>query len=56
MPGDQGKDAEDKTVSVLRVSLAMIAFVFVVYLTPGHVGRSAQSVGRISASHVYTRF
>lgn len=38
MPGDQGKDAEDKTVSVLRVSLAMIAFVFAVYLTPGMWG------------------
>jgi thiol:disulfide interchange protein len=38
MPGDQGKDAEDKTVSVLRISLAMIAFVFVVYLTPGMWG------------------
>lgn len=38
MPGDTGKDAEDKTVSVLRVSLAMIAFVFAVYLMPGMWG------------------
>ncbi len=38
MPGDTGKDAEDKTVSVLRVSLAMIAFVFAVYLVPGMWG------------------
>ncbi len=38
MPGDTGKDAEDKTVSVLRISLAMIAFVFAVYLTPGMWG------------------
>ena len=38
MPGDTGKDAEDKTVSVLRVSLAMITFVFTVYLVPGMWG------------------
>lgn len=38
MPGDTGKDAEDKTVSVLRISLAMVAFVFAVYLTPGMWG------------------
>jgi thiol:disulfide interchange protein len=38
MPGDTGKDAEDKTVSVLRLSLAMIVFVFTVYLIPGMWG------------------
>lgn len=38
MPGDTSKDAEDKTVSVLRASLAMIAFVFAVYLVPGMWG------------------
>jgi len=38
LPGDTGKDAEDKTVSVLRISLAMIAFTFVVYLIPGMWG------------------
>lgn len=38
MPGDTGKDAEDKTVSVLRLSLAMIVFTFVIYLTPGMWG------------------
>lgn len=38
MPGDTGKDAEDKTVSVFRLSLAMIAFVFAVYLVPGMWG------------------
>jgi len=38
LPGDTGKDAEDKTVSVLRISLAMIAFTFVVYLVPGMWG------------------
>jgi thiol:disulfide interchange protein DsbD len=38
MPGDSGKDAEDKTVSVFRISLAMITFTFVVYLIPGMWG------------------
>jgi thiol:disulfide interchange protein len=38
MPGDTGKDAEDKTVSVLRVSLAMVVFTFVMYLVPGMWG------------------
>lgn len=38
LPGDTGKDAEDKTVSVLRISLAMIVFVFAVYLVPGMWG------------------
>jgi len=38
LAGDTGKDAEDKTVSVLRISLAMITFTFVVYLIPGMWG------------------
>ena len=38
LPGDTGKDAEDKTVSVLRISLAIITFTFVVYLVPGMWG------------------
>jgi len=38
LPGDTGKDAEDKTVSVLRISLAIITFTFVVYLIPGMWG------------------
>lgn len=38
LPGDTGKDAEDKTVSVLRISLAMITFTFLVYLVPGMWG------------------
>jgi thiol:disulfide interchange protein len=38
MPGDTGKDAEDKTVSVLRVSLAIVTFSFLVYLIPGMWG------------------
>jgi thiol:disulfide interchange protein len=38
MPSDTGKDAEDKTVSVLRVSLAIVTFSFLVYLIPGMWG------------------
>ena len=38
MPGDIGKDAEDKTVSVLRVSLAIVMFTFLIYLIPGMWG------------------
>jgi thiol:disulfide interchange protein len=38
MPGDTGKDAEDKTVSVLRVSLAIVTFSFLIYLIPGMWG------------------
>ena len=38
MPGDTGKDAENKTVSVLRVSLAIATFTFLVYLIPGMWG------------------
>lgn len=38
MPGDTGKDVEDKTISVFRISLAMIVFVFAVYLVPGMWG------------------
>jgi thiol:disulfide interchange protein len=44
MPGDTGKDAEDKTVSVPRISLAMIAFVFAVYLVPGMWGAPLKSL------------
>jgi thiol:disulfide interchange protein len=38
MPGDTGKDAEDKTVSVMRVSLAIVTFSFLIYLIPGMWG------------------
>lgn len=38
LPGDTGKDAENKIVSVFRLILAMIAFTFVIYLTPGMWG------------------
>lgn len=38
LPGDTGKDMEDKRVSVPRLMLAMIAFTFTVYLIPGMWG------------------
>jgi thiol:disulfide interchange protein DsbD len=38
LPGDTGKDADDKRVSVMRLVLAMITFTFVVYLVPGMWG------------------
>ncbi|AYB30478.1 DUF255 domain-containing protein [Chryseolinea soli] len=38
LPGDTGKDAEDKRVSVPRLVLAMASFTFLVYLIPGMWG------------------
>ena len=38
LPGDTGNDVEDKTVSVLRVALAIITFTFLIYLIPGMWG------------------
>ncbi len=38
LPGDTGADAEDKKVSVLRISLAIIVFTFTIYLIPGMWG------------------
>ena len=38
LPGDTGKDADDKRVSISRLVLSMFAFTFVVYLVPGMWG------------------
>jgi thiol:disulfide interchange protein DsbD len=38
LPGDTGKDVEDKRVGVPRLMLAIITFTFVVYLIPGMWG------------------
>jgi thiol:disulfide interchange protein DsbD len=38
LPGDTGKDAENKIVSVPRAALAILAFTFAIYLTPGMWG------------------
>ncbi|MFY8035674.1 MAG: thioredoxin family protein, partial [Cyclobacteriaceae bacterium] len=44
MPGDTGKDAEDKTLSVVRVSLAIVVFTFLIYLIPGMWGAPLKSL------------
>jgi thiol:disulfide interchange protein len=44
MPGDTGKDAEDQTVSVMRVSLAITVFTFLIYLIPGMWGAPLKSL------------
>ncbi|HTF18273.1 MAG TPA: cytochrome c biogenesis protein CcdA [Chryseolinea sp.] len=38
LPGDTGKDVEDKRVGIPRLTLAMVSFTFVVYLVPGMWG------------------
>ncbi len=38
LPGDSGKDMEDKRVGVPRLLLAIVSFSFVVYLVPGMWG------------------
>jgi thiol:disulfide interchange protein DsbD len=38
LPGDTGKDIEDKRIGIPRLTLAMIAFTFVIYLIPGMWG------------------
>lgn len=38
LPGDTGKDAEDKRVGIPSLIMAMLAFTFVVYLIPGMWG------------------
>jgi len=38
LPGDSGKDSDDGRVGVPRLVLAMISFIFVVYLVPGMWG------------------
>jgi thiol:disulfide interchange protein DsbD len=38
LPGDTGKDVEDKRVGIPRLMLAIVTFTFVVYLIPGMWG------------------
>lgn len=38
LPGDTGKDAEDKRIGVPRLMMAMFAFIFALYLIPGMWG------------------
>src|SRR6187551_1293250 len=44
LSGDTGKDADDKTVSIIRLSLATVAFTFVIYLVPGMWGAPLKSL------------
>jgi thiol:disulfide interchange protein len=44
LPGDTGKDAEDKRVNIPRLVLAMTAFTFVLYLAPGMWGAPLKSL------------
>lgn len=44
LPGDTGRDADDKRVSISRLTLAMVAFTFVVYLIPGMWGAPLKSL------------
>lgn len=38
LPGDTGKDVEDKRIGIPRLSFAIVTFIFVVYLIPGMWG------------------
>jgi thiol:disulfide interchange protein len=54
LPGDTGKDVEDKRVSILRLTLAMIAFTFVVYLIPGLWGAPLKALaGYLPPMHTH---
>jgi len=44
LPGDTGKDAEDKRVGVTRLLMAILSFTFVVYLIPGMWGAPLKSL------------
>jgi thiol:disulfide interchange protein DsbD len=44
LPGDTGRDADDKRVSISRLVLAMVSFTFVVYLIPGMWGAPLKSL------------
>lgn len=54
LPGDTGKDAEDKRVSIIRLTFATIAFVFVVYITPGMWGAPLKALaGYLPPMHTH---
>ncbi len=54
LPGDTGKDAEDKRVGIPRLVLAMIAFTFVVYLVPGMWGAPLKALaGYLPPMHTH---
>jgi thiol:disulfide interchange protein len=54
LPGDTGKDAEDKRVSIIRLMFATIAFVFVVYIAPGMWGAPLKALaGYLPPMHTH---
>jgi thiol:disulfide interchange protein len=54
LPGDTGKDAEDKRVSIVRLTFASIAFIFVVYITPGMWGAPLKALaGYLPPMHTH---
>lgn len=54
LPGDTGKDAEDKRVSIIRLTFATIAFVFVVYIAPGMWGAPLKALaGYLPPMHTH---
>jgi thiol:disulfide interchange protein DsbD len=54
LPGDTGKDVEDKRVSIIRLTFASIAFVFVVYITPGMWGAPLKALaGYLPPMHTH---
>lgn len=44
LPGDTGKDVEDKRVTIPRLMMAILAFTFVIYLIPGMWGAPLKSL------------
>ena len=54
LPGDTGKDADNKRVGIPRLVLAMIAFTFVVYLVPGMWGAPLKALaGYLPPMHTH---
>lgn len=54
LPGDVGKDVEEKRVGIPRLVLAMIAFTFVVYLVPGMWGAPLKALaGYLPPMHTH---
>ncbi|HEY9045979.1 MAG TPA: cytochrome c biogenesis protein CcdA [Ohtaekwangia sp.] len=54
LSGDTGKDAEDKRVSIVRLTFATVAFIFVVYLIPGMWGAPLKALaGYLPPMHTH---
>ncbi|NJM24815.1 MAG: DUF255 domain-containing protein, partial [Bacteroidia bacterium] len=54
LPGDTGKDAEDKRIGVPRLVLAIVTFTFVIYLVPGMWGAPLKALaGYLPPMHTH---